>query len=206
MIQGKAFYFCIHGLLLGITALVSCAGSRSPFKGWTFPLTPGESVLRCYSRLRASEIEIDSALQKLWLNYPANRITNEDLRKIRRAFNPSPDSINHATGKVITERDAFKHQRKEPYKEVRYTWGIKSAKGKVIFSLDIANCASLGNTSNCDLCLVSALFIPIAKPAGNSQLSRQERADAEIWFEEDIMMKLRELILEARRNSHNSKD
>ena len=198
------FTLLVCWLAVGCATIFGCSSRNIPFRGMTFPLSAGSSVIKCYSRLHASEAELDSALQQLWHKYPENRISSADLKLIRQAFRGSRyrvDSLDSESSQLLTERNVFKRRQKGSYthKPVRFTWGLKSANGRAIYSLSTANCGVI--TSNCDLCLVSALFLPITKPGGNWELSRQERIDAEVWFEEDILVKMRQLIKAARAKS-----
>ncbi|MCB2380092.1 hypothetical protein LGH70_21030 [Hymenobacter sp. BT635] len=181
-------------LLLACAFLFGCAGSYKPLKGWSPWLSAGSPVIHCYGRLLASDEEIRYALRLLWERYPENRITAADMREMSAFYNASSyhyDTINHQTGRPFTEEDAFRHQLKGDYKKPRYTWGLKTANNRIICSLGIANAN--------ELCLQSVTFLPVTKTGGNWELTREERARAQTWFEEDILAKLSALIKETRK-------
>ena len=188
----------LSSLLLSTVLLWSCADSYKPLKGWTFPLSAGSPVIHCYSRLMASEAEIRYALHLLWERYPENRITAADVRAMSAFYNASGyhyDTINHRTDKLLTQKAVFESPIKGTYKKPRYSWGLKTANSKAICAMEIANVN--------DLCLSSVTLLPITKPSGNWQLTREERARAMTWFEEDILVKLQALIRETRKRPHN---
>ncbi|GGG39745.1 hypothetical protein GCM10011378_15030 [Hymenobacter glacieicola] len=144
----------------------------------------------------ASEAEIRYALHLLWERYPENRITAADIREMSLFYNANGyhyDTINSQTGKPITEESVFESQLKGNYKKPRYGWVLKTANNKAICYTEVANAN--------DLCLSSVTLLPISKPGGNWELTREERARAQTWVEEDILVKLKALILETRKRS-----
>lgn len=171
--------------------LVSC--HRSPFQGWTPPLAAGNSVVRCYSRVDADEAEIEQALQQVWQHYPQNRYDSTIIRFVRaarRQQTPSNDPTPEEP--LLTEAQAFKHLRYPagtPHNQP--LWTLKAANGRVLYTLAIANCGEDG--VHCGLCIEDITLLPPTIPLrrGSWNLTRQERADAERWFEQDILVKLK---------------
>lgn len=182
--------FCLLTL-----SLTNC--SRSPYS----PISAGSNVVRCYSRLDADYLEMDKALEQVWQHYPENRYDSTTIRLMRTAISKL-DPAKKQPASMLTEAAAFKRPYSGPSSSLtRSEWVLKSANGKALYTLRIANCGV--DTVRCDLCLVDITFLPPTTPLrqGNWTLTTQERAEAAVWFEQDILVKLKTFITQTHRSA-----
>ena len=192
--------FCRWALLGSLALLSAC-------KGWQFPLSAGQSIIRCYSRVGASDEELKQALQAVWDKFPENRVDSATIERIRSMTRTrNLNNVPAVPSGPVTPADvaAFFHTvRTYSYEGkpiVEESWMLKTANDLAVCYIDVANCGF-----NCDVCLTAGMFLPPVRPGMNNEYSVKERAQLQTWFEQDILLKVADKVRAARQRKAASK-
>ncbi|WP_320054350.1 hypothetical protein [uncultured Acetobacteroides sp.] len=163
-------------------------------------ISAGDTVVRCYSRLYADEKKVVKELNDFWEKYPENRVDGSTIRKIQKVYprmfvanifvdTSSSGCVQSYVFKSVTVNEDFKREE----------WYVKSADGRMVFIVDIANKGEWINGFNCDLCLMRVLFMDkVNLNFRNWELSSKEKKDARATFENDVLVKLKKVLSESK--------